>query len=313
MGTPLFTVFTPAYNPGELIARTYRSLCAQTLRDFEWLVVDDGSSDGTRERVRNWQAEAAFPIRYFFQENGGKHRAHNRAVREASGDLFAVLDSDDAIMPRALERLLFHWLSIPPAERGRFSGVGCLCVDSCSRTVGRPLPHSVLDCRHYEIDARFGAVGEKWGFHRTSVLREFPFPEITGERFCPDAVVWNRIATRYLVRHVNEALRIYHSGRDGITANHSALMAHSPHGARLYYKLYLELPVPIWWKARRAVNYVRFSLHGGVPAKKILSDSPVALLSAAGTPPAVALYAWDRLRFRVAHPRSLHTGVTETA
>src|SRR5690242_19362698 len=102
---PLFTVFTPTYNRAHTIERVYRSLCTQNCRDFEWLVVDDGSTDGTEALIRQWQHEAEFPIRYFWQPNAGKHVAMNRGVAEASGSLFLTLDSDDACVPWALERL----------------------------------------------------------------------------------------------------------------------------------------------------------------------------------------------------------------
>jgi hypothetical protein len=127
-------------------------------------------------------------------------------------------------------------------------------------------------------------------------LREFPFPEIPGEPFCPEGVVWNRIAARYLVRQVNERLRIYHTNAAGLSANWAAMVMRSPQGARQFYRDYLALPVPLWWKAKRAVNYVRVSLHGRVPAARILSESPAALLTAVAAPAGAALYARDRLR-----------------
>src|SRR5262249_2422136 len=102
---PLFTVFTPTYNRAHTLHRVFDSLCAQTLRDFEWLVIDDGSSDSTRELIDNWTKSAHFTIRYIKQDHSGKHIAHNCAVREARGQFFLTLDSDDACTPQALERM----------------------------------------------------------------------------------------------------------------------------------------------------------------------------------------------------------------
>ena len=95
-----FTVFTPTCNRCATLPRVYASLAAQTFRDFEWLIVDDGSTDCTAALVDKWTAQADFPIRYLRQENRGKHIASNRAVREARGELFLVLDSDDACVPQ---------------------------------------------------------------------------------------------------------------------------------------------------------------------------------------------------------------------
>jgi GT2 family glycosyltransferase len=111
MPHPLFTVFTPTYNRAHTIGRVYESLRAQTFRDLEWLVVDDGSKDNTREVVEGFAREAGFPIRYVYKENGGKHTARNLAVKHASGELFLVLDSDDSCVARpwsASPSLAFH-------------------------------------------------------------------------------------------------------------------------------------------------------------------------------------------------------------
>src|SRR5664279_3180792 len=98
---PLFTVFTGTRNRAHTLPRVYESLAGQTLRDFEWLIVDNESTDGTRQLVEGWQQEADFPIRYFWHENRGKHGSQNRAIGEARGELFVTLDSDDPCAPNA--------------------------------------------------------------------------------------------------------------------------------------------------------------------------------------------------------------------
>lgn len=117
---PLFTVFTPTYNRAHTLGRLYLSLKEQTLLDFEWIVVDDGSSDDTCSLVESWKSESSsFPIRYFYQANRGKHVATNYAVREAFGFFFIILDSDDTCVPEALERFAYHWQAIDESNRGR--------------------------------------------------------------------------------------------------------------------------------------------------------------------------------------------------
>ena len=311
MSTIPFTVFTPTFNRCELLGRTYESLCRQTFRDFEWLVVDDGSTDDTRGRVEAWQRSAHFAIRYFYQPNGGKHRAHNLAAKQAAGELFAVLDSDDTLTPRAIERLLFHWSSISESDRSHFSGVTCLCIDQHAELVGRTFPSAVLDCRHYELETVFNVTGEKWGCHRTAVLRQFEFPEVPGETYCPEGIVWNRIAARYMVRHVNETLRVYHTESDGVIANWTQVMSHSPCGARRYYQECLQLNAPWQWKLRRAVNYLRYSLHAGVAPWNAVSESPAPAWTVLAAPAAVVCYTRDVMsRWEAAIPAALNRPVT---
>lgn len=204
-----FTVFTPTYNRAHTLSRVYESLVAQTFTDFEWLIVDDGSTDGTQELVGHWQIDTAFPIRYLRQENQGKHAATNVGVAEARGELFLTIDSDDAFVPHALERYHHHWTAIPAAERDRFSAVTALVADEHGRLIGTRFPRDPTDASALEIRYRYKVKADKAGFQRTSVLRDTPFPEIAGYRgLVPESLVWNAIARRYQERYVNEVLKI---------------------------------------------------------------------------------------------------------
>jgi glycosyltransferase involved in cell wall biosynthesis len=206
----VFTIFTPTFNRAHTLHRVYDSLRAQTFRDFEWLVIDDGSSDNTRELVESWKQQARFPVRYIHQPNQGKHVAHNRAVREARGEFLIPLDSDDACVPEALERLKYHWDRIPATQRHRFSAVTCHCIDERGRLVGTRFPQDVIDSDSLEIRYRHKVKGEKWGFQRVDVLRKFPFPEPKDVRFVTEGYVWRAIARQFKSRYINEVLRIYY-------------------------------------------------------------------------------------------------------
>lgn len=146
MAAPLFTVLTPTFNRAHTLDRVYHSLCAQTLADFEWIIVDDGSTDETENIVRNWQHQNLIVIRYFQQENLGKHIAFNHGVREGKGQFFLTLDSDDECKPFTLERLRSHWLAIVAAIRHRYSPVTCLCEGTKGNIVGSGYPADPLDC-----------------------------------------------------------------------------------------------------------------------------------------------------------------------
>lgn len=123
-----FTVFTPTFNRAASIHRVYESLQSQTFRDFEWLIVDDGSEDDTADLVRRWIKEADFPIEYMKQNHAGKHIAWNYALQKAKGYFFIIADSDDAFVPNALERLLEVYKSIPEKDAAKYRGVTCRCI-----------------------------------------------------------------------------------------------------------------------------------------------------------------------------------------
>jgi len=272
LNEPLFTVFTPSFNRAYILHRVYESLKAQTYRAFEWLIIDDGSTDETYELIKRWQEETTdFPIRYYWQKNKGKHVAFNRGVREAQGEFFLPLDSDDACVPEALERFKYHWDSIPIEQRELFSGVCALCMDQNGKVVGDHFPFDPTDSNSLEIYYRYKVKGEKWGFQRTEVLHQYPFPEIEGARYIPEGVIWNAIARLYKILFVNEMLRIYYSQNarfsDQITRSLSTASSH-PKGCALFYKLCLNDDI-VWFRhapfefLRSAVHYVRFSLHSG--------------------------------------------------
>ena len=110
------TIFTPSYNRAYRLLALYESLCNQTCFDFEWLIVDDGSNDNTEELVQTWLNESKFNIRYIKQCNGGKHRAVNHGVREAKGELFYIVDSDDILPKDAIECIMQQYLTIKDNE-----------------------------------------------------------------------------------------------------------------------------------------------------------------------------------------------------
>jgi glycosyltransferase involved in cell wall biosynthesis len=308
MAGPTFTVFTATFNRAHTIGRVHESLRAQTFRDFEWVIVDDGSQDGTRERVAGWSPASPFPIRYFWQANAGKAAATNRGVAEARGELFLIVDSDDAFVPSALARFWHHWQSIPAAERGRYTGVTALSADERGRLVGDPFPRDVLDGRWGDIHYRYGIRGDKWGFHRTDVLRRFPFPVEPGAHHVPEDVVWRAISREYLTRYVNEVLLVYHqhegprltrvSPREW--ARFRRLQARRLSEDRRWFRV---APLQL---ARLAVHYARFSFLAGDPVRTqvaALEGSVPKLLWAAAAPLGLALSWRDRLRERVAERR----------
>ena len=274
-----FTVFTPTYNRAYTLDRVYESLKAQTFPNFEWLIIDDGSTDNTHELVQQWQQEADFPIRYIYQENAGKHVACNRAVKEAKGEFFLIFDSDNACVPETLERFKYNWDSIPEAQKSQFAGVTALSMDWQGRLLGTAFPIDVIDSSTFEIRHPRFLSGEKWRLIKTSVMQDFSFPEIDGENFISEGIVWNRILCKYKNRYINEKLQIVEFLKDGLTVSSVKIRAANPKGARLYYKEYLLLDYHFVYKIKNIINYIRFSIHGKLQIKLIILESKYKFLT----------------------------------
>ena len=211
------TVFTPTFNRAHTLARVYESLQRQTSRDFRWLVVDDGSTDDTRTLVERWQASADFAVEYVFQENRGKHSAHNAAVARATTELFMIVDSDDELLPRAVALITSTWAAMSADEQAKTAGIWSLCADPEGRIVGGPFPRDNFDASLQELKYTQSVDKEMLPTFKTEVLRRHPFPE-TGVGVCPyipESYVWMQITRTRTLRFLNVPCRVYHQG-DGL-------------------------------------------------------------------------------------------------
>ncbi len=253
----MVTIFTPTYNRAYIIGKLYRSLLEQTDGNFEWLVVDDGSTDNTRELIGSFIQEAKISIRYFWQENGGKHRAINRGVREATGELFFIVDSDDQVVPEAVERIVYHYETVRGDKT--FAGVCGLKAYFSGEKVGGGADLGILDCNALDYRFKYAIKGDMAEVFRTEILREYPFPEIEGEKFCPEGLVWNRIARKYKLRYFQEKIYLCDYLPDGLTVQVVGLRMQSPLTSMAYYCELYHSPVPFLQKMKAAVNYWRFA------------------------------------------------------
>lgn len=304
MSGPRFTVFTPTFDRARTLPRVRESLLAQTFRDFEWLVLDDGSRDGTPDLLAAWARDGSLPIRVLRQENRGKHVAVNRGVAEARGRLFLIFDSDDACVPLALERFLLHWEAIPESSRDGFSGVVARCADPSGRPIGDPFPGPVLDVSPLEARYRWGIRGELWGFTRTDLLRRFPFPEEREKTYIPESLVWDRVAATHRARFVDEILRIYHLEPGEGSLGSPKDPARGAWGNMLQHRMVLNEQIGWFREApaellRSAVHFARFSLHSGEgigAQRRSLGPAASRLLWASALPLGIALYLRDRSR-----------------
>ena len=260
----MITVFTPAYNRAHLLPRLFESLCKQTNKDFEWVIVDDGSTDDTKDVIKNLKIENGklkinqqFPVRYFFQENGGKHRAINRGVKEAKGELFFIVDSADSLTTDAIE--LISSYSCKMEDDCTVAGIGFMRCNSKGEKIGSRLNFETLNCNAFELTYKHHASGDMAEVFRTKVLKEIPFPEFDGEKFCPEALVWFRIADKYKMLWVNKCIYICEYLNGGLTSKIVRIRMDSPRTASLLYIEQLQRSIPIKEKLKSALNYWRFA------------------------------------------------------
>lgn len=241
------TVFTPTYNRAYILGDLYHSLQRQTCMDFEWLIVDDGSADDTKALVASWQGEEnPFPIRYIYQENGGKCRAINRGLKEADGRLFFTVDSDDYLTDDAIEKVI-RWDGELPRD-GHFCGYVGNRGTTPTQTPNRLFPGGYLDGtaldRYDQVD------GERAFVFYTEIHRKYLYPEFPGEKFLTEAVTWDLMAhDGYKMRFYNDIIWIWEYKDDGLTRAGYRVFLENPQGTGLFFRQKAEfLHYSLWNK-----------------------------------------------------------------
>ncbi len=251
------TVFTPTYNRAELLNRVYESLVDQTNHNFEWLIVDDGSTDSTRNIVNKFISEKKITVRYLYRENGGKMRSHNDGVKNAASPLFVCLDSDDCFTKSAVDDILNAWNSC----KDDYKCAGIVAHKGISETeilYNEEFPDvdktSLLDLRIR------GFNGETTLVFRTDVLKENLFPEIEGEKYVPEDYVYDLIGQKYYLMVMPKILTICELEDEGYTAKVDELRWDNPTAWYLYYVNRAKFTPWSKLRLKYAAHCLRFAL-----------------------------------------------------
>ncbi len=215
----MITVLTPTYNRAYTLPRLFESLKKQTSRDFEWILIDDGSTDETRTLAESFSAEdCGFSVTYRYKKNGGKHTAVNLGVQLAKGDFSFIVDSDDDLTPDAIETVLVWIKNIDSPMIAAVSGTRGY-RNTGKRMTGFPnkFHDTYIDVKNTER-YKFGMMGDMAEVYRTAILRKYPFPVFAGENFLPEGTVWNEIAYQgYYVRCYDKIIYWCEYLDDGLT------------------------------------------------------------------------------------------------
>lgn len=200
------SVMTATFNRAETLHRVWNSLRQQTFKNFEWIVIDDGSTDRTREVVAGFSEAADFPVTYVFQPNRGKHTAYNLFASLAKAPVYCSVDSDDEILPHCLERMLFHFREIPEDLRTEYAGIMCLAQNQHGQLIGDEFWPEDLNDNLVGVLLRHKKLGDKGSLNQVKTLREFPFPEDVERVYVPESYHIHGYSTRYKTKFVNEVL-----------------------------------------------------------------------------------------------------------
>ena len=261
----LITVFTPTYNRESDLHKCYNSLKRQTSYNFIWLIIDDGSTDNTKDLVKQWQnTENSFQIRYHYKENGGLHTGYNKGIELADTELFVCIDSDDWMPDNAIERIEQIWVQI--FDKGY---VGIMGIDRYENgeCVGDMFPEDVSEMFLYEKLTKYKISGDKKMIHRLDLLKKVaPMSVFEGEKFFNPSYLMYQLDDYGKLFVTNECFCIVDYQPDGMSSNFYKQLRNSPLSFAETRKLYLSFPdISPMFKLRHSIHYVA----NCITAKKI--------------------------------------------
>lgn len=285
----LITVFTPAYNRAHTLPRTYHSLRRQTSKDFVWLIIDDGSTDGTAELVRSWlDAENGFTIQYIYKENGGMHTAHNTAYENIDTELNVCIDSDDELAEGAIEHILSVWSRV---DHEKYAGIIGLDADlNTGKVIGTPFPEEMKETTLYGF-YEAGGSGDKKLVYRTDIMQSLPpYPVFEGEKYISLGWKYQLCDQKYKLVTTNTVLCNVEYQPDGSSMNMLRQYLNNPKGFAFIRKENMKYIHSVKRNFIDSIHYVSSSILSR--NKSFINESPKKLLTILAIPFALMLTAY---------------------
>ena len=284
------SILTPTYNRAYTLERLYSSLDGQTSKDFEWIIVDDGSTDNTCELVKSFIQEASFPISYIYKENEGKHIAINSGISKANGKFTFFVDSDDYLVPKAIECVINYCRKIE--NDTTYAGVATLRgYDQSSVIIGLNKSMNirkfisqygkVINASSADYRYKYKITGDRAEVVRTQLIKEHPFIKFDNEKYLSEDYFWNQLNKEHLkFRWVSRITYITEYNPDGLTNNIRKLAMENwkGHIACANYVLNSDF-VPIREKIRLCIRYYRYGIFGNETIANLFDQCNNKLLS----------------------------------
>ena len=294
------TVFTPTYNREYCLHQLYESLCRQTSDDFEWLIIDDGSTDNTRELVESWEKEKLLVIKYYYKENGGMHTGHNKAYELITTELNVCIDSDDYMPDNSVEKIINLWSLYGDDKYAGIIGLDCTVK---GKIIGTSFPDNLKECKYSELYTKYGVTGDKKIIYRTDVLKKFPaYPTFENEKFVP-LYLPIIIDREYNLLSFNEVFCIVDYQEDGSTLNIYNQYFKNPQGFSFSRKIEMDyLPYKIQ-KIKSCIHYIATSIIS--KNLNFLMESPRKFYTFISIPFGTLLY------FLLTHKRNKKRDITK--
>lgn len=285
---PILTVFTPTYNRGYTLNKCYESLKRQTYKDFTWLIIDDGSTDNTKDLVKKWIKENKVPIKYKYQENQGMHGAHNTAYEIIDTELNVCIDSDDYMPDDGVEKIISFWKE---NKREDLAGIIALDAYEDGNIIGKIFPETLKETTLFEVNNKYKIPGDKKLVYRTELTKKYPYPLFKGEKYVGLAYKYYKLDEKYKLATLNEVVCIVEYMDDGSSRNMLRQYRKNPKGFAFYrIENMKNKNSTVIFKLKQNIHYVSSSFIS--KNKEFLKESPCKLLTILSIPIGYLLYRY---------------------
>ena len=259
----LLTVLTATYNRANLLPDLYASLCRQSNQNFDWIIIDDGSSDGTQSIVKKWLTEEhSFTISYHYIPNGGKNRAINYGVKLIQTPFTMIVDSDDYLTDDAIS---FYQQNLPEIiDKNNIAGIAGLRGTDINNPLNKvTYPTNTFILANNLERSKYNLQKDACEVYRTSILQNHPFFVWENEKFSPEEIVWNQLALEgYSLRWYNKVTCIVRYQENGLTKDSFNLIKRNPMGYAMMYKQRITLSKNFKDKFYNACQMIAYSIIG---------------------------------------------------
>lgn len=290
----LITILTPTYNRKKEIKNLYKSLLTQTQKNFEWIVIDDGSVDDTKEYINGLVKEKKIDIKYIYQKNGGKHTALNTGIEECSGKLTFIVDSDDILTNKAIEEINNEWGKIKDKN---LCGISFLRGYSEEKAIGDEFYKDEFIDTFINVRLKNRVHGDKAEVWVTEILKKYKFPVFENEKFLGESFVWLSISGKYKMFFKNKIIYITEYLEGGLTNSGRKLKIECPKGGIANSNLCLNKDIGYKEKIKNGLLYICYSFFDKRKISNIIEKSSNKILVVILLVPGYLLYKYWKIKY----------------
>jgi len=252
----LLTIITPTHNRQKKITNLFKSLLSQEKYNFEWLIIDDGSTDNTKKTVRHFKT-TLFPIKYIYQENSGKHIALNTAFNNVNSTLSIIVDDDDQLVKDATQTIEKYWNKYKNNQS--ICGLVFRRKTIHNKKIGSDFPREETIANYNDYIINKNISGDKAEVFNNSILKRYRYPCFENEKFIGEGVLWSKIAEKYNMAFIDTPIYICEYLDGGLTKSGRTLRINNPLGGMYHTEEYLKKNFATNVRVKNAILYQTYA------------------------------------------------------